>query len=138
MVAISSLSVGVCTNRCDALQALDKKSGKTVALKVLQVAGAGGEEEMDIASVQKEIEFMKQLSCCEFIVAYYGAWSSASEVWIAMEYCEIGSVLDLLRIVQTPFPEGAIVSIAKDMVYGLAFLHGRNVIHRDVKGEKHT
>ena len=51
-----------------------------------------------------------------------------------MEFCEIGSCLDLIRLLQVPFPEVVVQSITKDMLMGLRYLHEQNVVHRDLKG----
>ena len=61
------------------------------------------------------MELMQQLSSNEFIISYYDAFDLAEreEVWISMEFCEIGSVLDLIRIVQKPLTETVCCSISK-------------------------
>ena len=54
-------------------------------------------------------------------------------MWISMEFCEIGSCLDLLRIIQDPFAEVVVQSITRDVLFGLEFLHAQKIVHRDLK-----
>jgi len=50
-----------------------------------------------------------------------------------MEYCEAGSVIDLIKAAHRPLTEGELAAVLKDTLRGLAYLHSRKVIHRDVK-----
>lgn len=77
---------------------------------------------------------MRDLSTCDECVTIYGAYfcGRTHEIFISMQLCEL-SVLDLLRILQTGLKEPVVAAIARDMVKGLAWLHGRRYIHRDLK-----
>lgn len=50
-----------------------------------------------------------------------------------MEYCEVGSVSDLMRATQRTLSELHIACILKSMLSGLHYLHSTKKIHRDVK-----
>ena len=55
-----------------------------------------------------------------------------------MDYCGIGSVLDLIGNSERPLKlkninEQQIASILSSVVKGLVYLHSRNIIHRDIK-----
>jgi serine/threonine protein kinase len=82
-----------------------------------------------------QVELMQRLGDNEFIISYYDAFNvePQEEVWISMEFCEIGSVLDLLRVLQNPLKESVCCSIIKDCLFGLKYLHEQGVIHRDFK-----
>eukprot|EP00924_Labyrinthula_sp_SR-Ha-C_P001184 augustus_masked-scaffold_7-processed-gene-16.46-mRNA-1 protein AED:0.43 eAED:0.45 QI:0/-1/0/1/-1/1/1/0/884 len=60
---------------------------------------------------------------------------SSVELWLIQEYCEIG---DLFHIVQTLAPgKGLSIELIKhilaNMVLGLKHIHGRGIVHRDIK-----
>ena len=50
-----------------------------------------------------------------------------------MEFCEGGSVGDLLRICKKQFNEDIISAICACIVRGLAYLHEKKICHRDIK-----
>jgi serine/threonine protein kinase len=51
-----------------------------------------------------------------------------------MEYCDAGSVSDLMEITKRAFNETQIRIILKDALKGLHFLHKNKRLHRDIKG----
>ena len=53
---------------------------------------------------------------------------------IVMEYCEGGSVGDVLRITDKPLAEEHIALICRETLKGLRYMHGMHKIHRDIKG----
>jgi len=53
-----------------------------------------------------------------------------------MDYCEGGSLVDLInkrRKLREPFEEDEILNIIDQILLGLKYLHGRGVVHRDIK-----
>ena len=50
-----------------------------------------------------------------------------------MEYCNAGSVIDLIKITGRKLNEFEIASIIQAVLKGLDYLHGRKLIHRDIK-----
>jgi len=68
------------------------------------------------------------------IVGFHGAWTKENELFIAMELCGGGSVLDLCQILATPPTEGQIAYIVRETLMGLDYLHNKlSIIHRDIK-----
>ena len=72
---------------------------------------------------------------CEspYILKYYGSYIKENYIWIIIEYCDAGSVLDLMRITDKNLNEEQIASILQMVLQGLVFLHDKKKIHRDVK-----
>lgn len=50
-----------------------------------------------------------------------------------MEYCEVGSVNDLMKATQRTLNESQIACIIKSVLLGLKYMHNSKKIHRDVK-----
>src|SRR4051794_9160694 len=59
-------------------KALDRRDGKVVAIKVLEV------ENEDTAELQKEINILKECNS-DFIVRYKGSYEKDGNIWIVME-----------------------------------------------------
>lgn len=75
-------------------KALHKKTGKLFAVKILSASSFS-----EITSIKKEIQILK-LCDNEHIVKYHGSYYKDNNLWIILEYCHAGSIIDLLNITQ--------------------------------------
>eukprot|EP00005_Dracoamoeba_jomungandri_P005910 CAMPEP_0174262410 /NCGR_PEP_ID=MMETSP0439-20130205/12956_1 /TAXON_ID=0 /ORGANISM="Stereomyxa ramosa, Strain Chinc5" /LENGTH=356 /DNA_ID=CAMNT_0015347109 /DNA_START=86 /DNA_END=1156 /DNA_ORIENTATION=- len=105
---------------------LHKKEGKVYAVKVIEVEGE------DDASIQKEIGILKTCQS-ETIVRYGGCYKHGSTLLIAMEYCDGGSVQDILRHGKGALTEAEISAVCGSILDGLIYLHAAHIMHRDIK-----
>ena len=96
----------------------------------------------DLQEIIKEISIMQQCDS-PYVVKYYGSYFKNTDLWIVMEYCGAGSVLDIMKLrglmnsvtkgeVKTLI-EDEIATILSDTLKGLEYLHVRKKIHRDIK-----
>jgi len=86
------------------------------------------------ASAEKELRILRDLQHPN-IVQYFGTWVKDGQLWIAMEFCEGGSVCDAMEKLRRGLRPPEIRAVAAAAVRGLAYLHGMNVMHRDIKGD---
>jgi len=107
-------------------RATHKSTGAVVAVKVIANASSSkGEEE----KIKGEIDI---LSRCDspYIVGYFECFikpdtSKPGEMWIIMEYCEGGSMTDLVEVnAGYSLPEDCIRAVCASIVIGLEYLHG--------------
>lgn len=56
-----------------------------------------------------------------------------NDLWLILEYCNPGSVADIVKITKKTLDEFAIASICQAVLKGLEYLHDTNKIHRDIK-----
>eukprot|EP00297_Palpitomonas_bilix_P007082 CAMPEP_0113872250 /NCGR_PEP_ID=MMETSP0780_2-20120614/3100_1 /TAXON_ID=652834 /ORGANISM="Palpitomonas bilix" /LENGTH=385 /DNA_ID=CAMNT_0000857743 /DNA_START=49 /DNA_END=1206 /DNA_ORIENTATION=- /assembly_acc=CAM_ASM_000599 len=103
-----------------------KETGEVVAIKIIEADG-------DMDDTIKEIRFMRKLEHAN-IVHYYGSYLLDDSLWIVMEYCEGGSVSDMMEVTRLTLSEEEISAVMKDTLAGLAYLHAEKKIHRDIKG----
>ncbi|KAF0741407.1 hypothetical protein Ae201684_003512 [Aphanomyces euteiches] len=108
-----------------------RTSRKEAALKVIPIALKPGQYGEDVDNVRREIEFLRECNHPN-VVAFYGAYYKDGALWIAMEYCGGGSVGDISR--QRKLCEQEISVIMRGALEGLAHLHSKKKIHRDIKG----
>ena len=86
----------------------------------------------NIENFKKEINVLKQCNS-PYIIKYHNSYLKNNKIWIIIEYCDGGSVLDLMRITNKYLNEEEISSIISMVLKGLIFLHDQKKIHRDIK-----
>eukprot|EP01103_Thecamoeba_quadrilineata_P018500 TRINITY_DN705_c1_g2_i1.p1 TRINITY_DN705_c1_g2~~TRINITY_DN705_c1_g2_i1.p1 ORF type:complete len:1406 (-),score=421.12 TRINITY_DN705_c1_g2_i1:138-4355(-) len=68
------------------------------------------------------------------IVKICGSYIKGRELFIAMELCEGGTVTDIIKFQKAPLKEDELASVVYEILKGLAYLHKKSIIHRDIKG----
>lgn len=116
------------------LAATDGHRGQSVAIKILdnprwsQVVRRYMEAEVSVAVAVKVRH--------SNIVQFLDVFETLTEKRIVMEMMEGGSLGDLLRRLQGErelLPEGTVKSLMRDLLSGVAHLHGLGIVHRDLK-----
>ena len=87
-------------------------------------------------SIQQETSLMKLVYDSDNVVKYYGSYFSrkSNTLWLILEYCASGSVIDLMLSMNRTFNEIEVASIMEMVLKGLIDIHKKNLIHRDIKG----
>jgi len=86
----------------------------------------------DLEEVRKEVAFIKD-SHSKYIVDYYGSFLESRCLWILMEYCDCGSVRDIMYVCDSMLDELQVATVLWYAAQGLHFLHSQQKIHRDIK-----
>jgi len=102
------------------------KTGFSVAIKVMTST-----PQLKITLV-REIKILSN-SFHPNIVQSYDSFCTEGKVWIIMELCLMGCVLDVKEILSRPFTELEMASIMDFILKGLQYLHSNRIIHRDIK-----
>jgi len=116
-------------------KAIHKDSRQVLAIKQVPV-------DTDLQEIIKEISIMQQCDS-PYVVKYYGSYFKNTDLWIVMEYCGAGSVLDIMKLrgIYHSLPRGDVLTLSEeeiatilcDTLKGLEYLHLRKKIHRDIK-----
>ncbi|SCV04438.1 LAME_0H18426g1_1 [Lachancea meyersii CBS 8951] len=85
-----------------------------------------------IDALQHEMGLLKELHH-DNIVTYYGSSQEGGNLNIFLEYVPGGSVSSMLNN-YGPFEEPLIKNFTRQILIGLAYLHKKDIIHRDIKG----
>ncbi len=131
-------------------RATHKATNTVVAVKIIPNAtsnagGSGnGNADSEADKIMAEIDILSRCDSA-FIVGYFECFvkppkkrMDSGEMWIIMEYCDGGSILDFLERAGGlhSYAEGeeVIRAVCASIVLGLEYLHGvANVCHRDIK-----
>ncbi|KAL7102203.1 hypothetical protein ACP275_08G104700 [Erythranthe tilingii] len=114
--------------------AIDKSNGDRVAVKrieknkmVLPIA---------VEDVKREVKILKALAGHENVVHFYNAFEDDSYVYIVMELCEGGELLDrILSKKDSRYTEKDAAIVVRQMLKVAAECHLHGFVHRDMKPE---
>lgn len=110
----------------------NSESGQMCAIKEVRVVSDDQTSKECIKQLNQEINLLSQLSHPN-IVRYYGSELSDERLSVYLEYVSGGSIHKLLQE-YGPFKEPVIQTYTRQILLGLAYLHTRNTVHRDIKG----
>ncbi|KAJ9564399.1 hypothetical protein OSB04_000365 [Centaurea solstitialis] len=114
--------------------AIDKSNGDRVAVKkieknkmVLPIA---------VEDVKREVKILRALSGHVNVVKFYNAYEDSSFVYIVMELCEGGELLDrILSKKDSRYTEKDAAVVVRQMLRVAAQCHLHGLVHRDMKPE---
>jgi len=106
-------------------------TGTLMAVKEIHFQDVAGLLPSLYKSIKDELSVMEMLRHPN-IVEYYGIEVHRDRVYIFEEYCQGGSLANLLDLGRIE-DEMVIQMYALQMLDGLVYLHSRNVVHRDLK-----
>ncbi|KAI5849527.1 hypothetical protein DFP73DRAFT_298054 [Morchella snyderi] len=115
--------------------ALNALTGELMAVKQVEMPSAGKEDARKksmVEALQREIELLKDMQHPN-IVQYLGSSNEDDSLNIFLEYVPGGSVAALLNN-YGPLKEPLIRNFVRQILTGLAYLHNKDIIHRDIKG----
>lgn len=111
-------------------------TGELMAVKQVELPSDESEsaqrKKSMVDALQREMDILRELQH-ENIVQYLGTNSEDNVLNIFLEYVPGGSVATLLAN-YGEFNESLIRNFVRQILQGLKYLHGQNIIHRDIKG----
>ena len=83
----------------------------------------------------REVDILKLLSPHTGIVEFIAAYEDSINVYIVMELCSGGELMDHILNRSAPFNESSAVELVWQILSAVAYMHDKNVVHRDIKPE---
>ncbi|XP_042409024.1 mitogen-activated protein kinase kinase kinase YODA-like isoform X1 [Zingiber officinale] len=110
----------------------NSESGEMCAMKEVTLFMDDAKSKESAKHLGQEISLLSRLQHPN-IVQYYGSEMIDDKLYIYLEYVSGGSIHKLLQD-YGQFGEPAIRSYTQQILSGLAYLHAKNTVHRDIKG----
>ncbi|XP_059629235.1 mitogen-activated protein kinase kinase kinase YODA-like isoform X2 [Cornus florida] len=107
-------------------------SGEMCAMKEVTLFSDDAKSKESAKQLVQEISLLSRLRHPN-IVQYYGSEAVGDKLYIYLEYVSGGSIYKLLQE-YGQLGELAIRSYTKQILSGVAYLHAKNTVHRDIKG----
>ncbi|KAK4480739.1 hypothetical protein RD792_013821 [Penstemon davidsonii] len=110
----------------------NSETGEMCAMKEVTLFADDAKSKESAKQLGQEITLLSRLRHPN-IVQYYGSETVGDKLYIYLEYVSGGSIHKILQE-YGKLGESAIRSYTQQILSGLAFLHAKNTLHRDIKG----
>ncbi|KAG9146267.1 hypothetical protein Leryth_007967 [Lithospermum erythrorhizon] len=110
----------------------NSESGEMCAMKEVALVSDDSKSKESAKQLAQEISTLSRLRHRN-IVQYYGSEKVGDSFYIYLEYASGGSIKKLLQE-YGELGESVIRSYTRQILSGLAYLHAKNIVHRDIKG----
>ncbi|KAJ8549999.1 hypothetical protein K7X08_033706 [Anisodus acutangulus] len=107
--------------------------GQQVAVKVIPKAKMT--TAIAIEDVRREVKILRALTGHDNLVKFYDAYEDQENVYIVMELCEGGELLDRILSRGGKYTEDDARAVLLQILKVVAFFHLQGVVHRDLKPE---
>lgn len=106
-------------------KAIEKSTAEIVAIKIIKLDS----EWMPLLAEVNMVVDLKHDS----IVKYKGWFFQEDKLWLVMEYCDGGSLSDVMETLGHGLTETEVASVCAGVLKSLIYVHSLNRIHRDIK-----
>ncbi|XP_014510690.1 mitogen-activated protein kinase kinase kinase 5 isoform X2 [Vigna radiata var. radiata] len=113
--------------------ATNRETGALCAMKEVEMFPDDPKSAESIKQLEQEIKVLSQLKHSN-IVQYFGSEIVEGRFYIYLEYVHPGSINKYVRDHCGAITESVIRNFTRHILSGLAYLHSKKTIHRDIKG----
>lgn len=113
------------------LLAKDRRTREKFAVKVIK---RNQSEVRNAILIQRELEILRMVNH-KNVVRLYDLFDTADKLYLVLEYMPGGHLFQVLSNTKMHYTEERASVILRDVIEGLAYLHARGIVHRDVKPE---
>ena len=111
------------SNKYELYKVKNKKTGDIFAAKIIKEYNN---------NILEKIKSLKKFES-PYIVQFYNSFINNNNIWIITEFCDCGSVLDIMKITNKCYKESEIASIIVMVLKGLQYLHLQKKYHGGIK-----
>ncbi|XXG55756.1 hypothetical protein AAC387_Pa03g3354 [Persea americana] len=113
--------------------ATNRETGALCAMKEVYLIPGDPKSLESMQQLEQEIKVLSQLKH-QNIVQYYGSEIAEDRFYIYLEYVHPGSISKYIRDHCGSMTESVVRNFTHHILSGLAYLHSKKTIHRDIKG----
>ncbi|KAK9284932.1 hypothetical protein L1049_024113 [Liquidambar formosana] len=113
--------------------ATNRETGALCAMKEVELLPDDRKSAESIKQLEQEIKVLSQLKHPN-IVQYYGSEIVGDRFYIYLEFVHPGSINKYIHEHCGAITESVVRNFTRHILSGLAYLHGKKTIHRDIKG----
>lgn len=110
--------------------ATNKTTGEQWAIKTINKDKAGSSA---LKLLEREVAILKRVTH-KNIIQLYEVFETSKRMYLVMEFCEGGELADILKE-KKYFMESEVKIITKELASAIAYLHKKDIVHRDLKLE---
>ncbi|KAF5176346.1 Cdpk-related kinase [Thalictrum thalictroides] len=118
---------------CSAVAKKGELKGQEVAIKVIPKSKMT--TAIAIEDVRREVKILRALTGHKNLVQFYDAYEDEDNVYVVMELCKGGELLDRILARGGKYSEDDAKAIMVQILSVVAFCHLQGVVHRDLKPE---
>eukprot|EP00397_Hematodinium_sp_SG-2012_P019427 GEMP01019956.1.p1 GENE.GEMP01019956.1~~GEMP01019956.1.p1 ORF type:complete len:597 (+),score=85.07 GEMP01019956.1:96-1886(+) len=113
-------------------RSINRETKEVVAMKAINIEGCRqkGLTENDL---KREIDMLRESKGCINITQLLDTFQDSTTYYMALEYCEGGDFGDKVKERGRAVEEWEAANWMRQIVNAIAFLHNKNIIHRDIK-----
>ncbi|KAI3452054.1 hypothetical protein Pfo_008719 [Paulownia fortunei] len=113
--------------------ASNRETGALCAMKEVEILPDDSKSAECMRQLEQEIKVLSRLKHPN-IVQYYGSEIVADKFYIYLEYVHPGSINKFIHDHCGAITESVVRNFTRHILCGLAYLHSKKTIHRDIKG----
>ncbi|KAG1347922.1 mitogen-activated protein kinase kinase kinase 5 [Cocos nucifera] len=114
-------------------EATNRNTGALCAMKEVNIIPDDLKSAECLKQLDQEIKFLSQFKHPN-IVQYYGSETIEDRFYIYLEYVHPGSINKYVRQHCGALTESMVRNFTRHILNGLAYLHSKKIMHRDIKG----